>query len=86
MPMPDLIDVSINSVFPRTIMTSVTVTLIALMALFLFGGEVIPGFTVAMIWGVMLVGTYSTVFIATPILTSWLGTVRETARAPDRAR
>ncbi|MGL4294781.1 MAG: protein translocase subunit SecF, partial [Aestuariivirga sp.] len=82
MPLADLIDFSINSVLPRTIMTSVT-TLIALMALYLFGGEVIAGFTFAMIWGV-IVGTYSTFFIATPVLLL-LGTVRENAKAEARA-
>jgi preprotein translocase subunit SecF len=82
MPLADLIDFSINSVLPRTIMTSVT-TLIALLALYLFGGEVIAGFTFAMIWGV-IVGTYSTFFIATPVLLL-LGTVRENAKAEARA-
>ncbi len=82
MPLADLIDFSINSVLPRTIMTSVT-TLIALLALYLFGGEVIAGFTFAMIWGV-IVGTYSTFFIATPVLLL-LGTVRENARAEAKA-
>ena len=47
-------------------MTSLT-TLLALFALFYFGGEVIHGFTAAMIWGVF-VGTYSSVFIASPVL------------------
>ena len=47
-------------------MTSVT-TLLALVALYVFGGEVIRGFTFAMIWGVV-VGTYSSIFIATPML------------------
>ena len=64
--MADLINVSINETLARTIMTSVT-TLIALFCLFFFGGEVIKGFTFAMIWGV-LVGTYSTVYIASPVL------------------
>ena len=47
-------------------MTSIT-TLLALFSLYLFGGEVIKGFTFAMIWGV-LIGTYSSIFIASPIL------------------
>jgi preprotein translocase subunit SecF len=47
-------------------MTSLT-TLVALIALFFLGGPVIHGFTFAMIWGV-LVGTYSTIFVATPLL------------------
>jgi preprotein translocase subunit SecF len=66
MPLADLIDVSTNSVLPRTILTSLT-TLIALLALYIFGGEVIRGFNFAMIWGVF-VGTYSSIFIASPVL------------------
>ena len=50
----------------RTIMTSLT-TLLALLALFVFGGEVVRGFVSAMIWGV-LVGTYSSIFIASPLI------------------
>lgn len=66
MPMVDLIDQSLNETLARTLMTSLT-TLLALLALFVFGGPVIRGFTFAMIWGV-LIGTYSTVFIASPLL------------------
>ena len=66
MRLPDLIDLSMNEVLPRTILTSAT-TLIALIALFVFGGEVIRSFTAAMIFGVV-VGTYSSIFIAGPIL------------------
>jgi len=66
MPMIDLLDLSINHTLSRTVLTSVT-TLLALVALYVFGGEVIRGFTFAMIWGV-LIGTYSSVFIASPIL------------------
>ncbi|MCB2053542.1 MAG: protein translocase subunit SecF [Geminicoccaceae bacterium] len=66
MPMLELLDLSINETLARTLMTSLT-TLLALVALWAFGGEVIRGFTLAMIWGV-LVGTYSTVYIATPVL------------------
>ena len=66
MPLDELIDLSINSMLSRTIMTSVT-TLIALGALFIFGGEIIRSFTAAMIWGVV-VGTYSSIFVAGPAL------------------
>ncbi len=66
MPLPELLDVSINDTLSRTLMTSLT-TLLALIALYTFGGEVIRGFTFAMIWGVV-VGTYSSIFIASPIL------------------
>lgn len=83
MPLADLIDFSINSVLPRTLLTSVT-TLIALTSLYIFGGEVIRGFTFAMIWGV-LVGTYSSIFIASPVLIL-LGTNREGAREQAKAK
>ncbi|MDG1708806.1 MAG: protein translocase subunit SecF [Emcibacteraceae bacterium] len=63
---PDLVNVSLNETLARTIMTSLT-TLLALGALFYFGGEAIHGFTAAMIWGVF-VGTYSSIFIASPVL------------------
>ncbi len=69
-PLPELIDLSINQMLSRTILTSVS-TLVALAALYIFGGEVIRGFTFTMIWGV-IVGTYSSIFIAAPILI-WLG-------------
>ena len=65
-PLEELIDLSINQMLPRTILTSVS-TLVALLALYFFGGEVIRGFTFTMIWGV-IVGTYSSVFIAAPLL------------------
>jgi preprotein translocase SecF subunit len=64
--MPELLDRSLNETLARTLMTSLT-TLIALAALFVFGGPVIRDFTFAMMWGVV-VGTYSSIFIATPLL------------------
>jgi preprotein translocase subunit SecF len=82
MPLADLIDFSINSVLPRTILTSVT-TMLALIALYSFGGEVLRGFTFTMIWGV-LIGTYSSIFIASPVLIL-LGTVREQVSKSARA-
>ena len=66
LPLVDLLNQSINQTLSRTILTSVT-TLIALLSLYIFGGEVIRGFTFAMIWGVVI-GTYSSVCIASPIL------------------
>ncbi len=66
MPLPDLFNKSINETLARTVMTSVT-TLLALGSLYLFGGEVISGFTAAMIWGVFI-GTYSSIFVAVPFL------------------
>ena len=67
MPMPDLLNVSVNSTLSRSIITHVTVTL-ALLALYLFGGQAIHSFTATMMFGVVLVGTYTSVFIAAPIL------------------
>ena len=64
--LPVLLDVAINETLSRTVMTSVT-TMLALIALYVLGGEVIRGFTFAMVWGV-LVGTYSSIFIASPLL------------------
>jgi preprotein translocase subunit SecF len=75
MNLADLLDFSINSVLPRTLLTSIC-TLIALLALYIFGGEVIRGFAFAMIWGVF-VGTYSSIFVAVPVL-MLLGLPRET--------
>ena len=66
MPLGDLLDLSVNETMSRTIMTVGTVFM-ALLALYFFGGEVIRGFTFAMLVGV-LVGTYSSVFIAAPFL------------------
>ena len=63
---PELLDISINQTLSRTLMTSVT-TLIALGALFVFGGPVVHDFAGAMIWGV-LIGTYSSIFVAGPLL------------------
>jgi preprotein translocase subunit SecF len=66
MALREVINLSLNDTLSRTLLTSVT-TLIALLILFFFGGEVIKGFSFGMIWGV-LVGTYSSIFIATPLL------------------
>ncbi len=67
MPMPELLNASINSTLSRSIITHVTVTL-ALLALLLFGGKAIHSFTATMMFGVVLVGTYTSIFIAAPIL------------------
>jgi preprotein translocase subunit SecF len=67
LPMPDLLNISINSTLSRSIITHLTVTL-ALLALFLFGGHAIHSFVTTMMFGVVLVGTYTSVFIAAPIL------------------
>jgi preprotein translocase subunit SecF len=65
--MADLLNVSVNATLSRSIITHVTVTL-ALLALLLFGGHAIHSFTATMMFGVVLVGTYTSVFIAAPIL------------------
>jgi preprotein translocase subunit SecF len=80
MPMPELLNESINSTLSRSIITHVTVTL-ALLALLVFGGHAIHSFTAVMIFGVVLVGTYTSIFIAAPILI-YLG-VGEHRDAPD---
>ncbi|WP_417463450.1 protein translocase subunit SecF [Kordiimonas sp.] len=69
LPLEDLINLSLNQTLSRTLMTSLT-TLLALLALYFLGGAVIQGFTAAMIWGVV-VGTYSSVFVASPLLLSF---------------
>jgi preprotein translocase SecF subunit len=66
MPLPELVDRSINETLARTLMTSLT-TLLALVALIVFGGPVIRDFTIAITWGV-LIGTYSTVYVAAPLV------------------
>jgi preprotein translocase subunit SecF len=84
MPMPDLLNVSINSTLSRSIITHVTVTL-ALLSLLLFGGQAIHSFTATMMFGVVLVGTYTSVFIAAPMLIYLgVGTTRgASAETPD---
>jgi preprotein translocase SecF subunit len=66
MPLPELIDRSINETLARTLMTSLT-TLLAVLALVVAGGPVIRGFTIAMIWGI-LVGTFSSIYVASPMV------------------
>jgi preprotein translocase subunit SecF len=66
MELQELLNVSLNETLSRTILTSVT-TMLALLVLFFFGGQVIKGFSFAMIWGV-LVGTYSSIWVAAPLL------------------
>ncbi len=78
-PMPELLTLSINDTLSRTVMTSLT-TLIALASLFFLGGEGIHGFSAAMIWGIF-VGTYSSIFIASPILL-WVELRREPDTSP----
>jgi len=67
MSMPDLLNASVNATLSRSIVTHVTVAM-SLLALLLFGGQAIHSFTATMMFGVVLVGTYTSVFIASPIL------------------
>jgi preprotein translocase subunit SecF len=78
MPLAELLNLSVNETLSRTLMTSAT-TLVALIALYVLGGEVIRGFTFAMIWGVVI-GTYSSIFVASVLLLR-LGVTRETIDA-----
>ncbi len=64
--MHDVLDMAINRTLTRTMLTSLT-TLLALIALFVFGGQVIRGFTMGLIWGVVI-GTYSSIGLAVPLL------------------
>lgn len=82
MPLQELIDLTINETLTRTVMTSGT-TLLSLVALFFFGGEVLRGFTGAIIFGI-LIGTYSSIFVAAPIL-MWTGVKRDWSKVKDTA-
>jgi preprotein translocase subunit SecF len=83
MPMTDLLNASINATLSRSIVTHLTVAL-SLLALLLFGGQAIHSFTATMLFGVVLVGTYTSVFIASPILIYLgVGTGRQTANATE---
>ena len=62
----ELTNTSINETLSRTLITSIT-TLLALLSIFFFGGEILKGFSLAMIFGVIF-GTYSSIYIANPIL------------------
>jgi len=66
MAIKDLINLALNSTLSRTTVTS-GLTLLSVLALALFGGEVIRGFSIAMIWGIVI-GTYSTICVAAPLL------------------
>ena len=66
LPLPDILNRAINDTLSRTIVTGLT-TLLALIALFMFGGEVIRGFVDALIFGI-IIGTHSSIFVAAPLL------------------
>ena len=81
MPMPDLLNASIKVTLSRSIVTHLTVSL-SLLALLLFGGPASRSFTATMMFGVVLVGTYTSVFIASPILI-YLGVGRTRQGGPE---
>ena len=79
-PLRDLCNLSVNETLSRTVMTSGT-TLMALIALLVFGGDVIRGFVFAMTWGV-IVGTYSSVYVAKNVVLM-LGVKRDWGKKDD---
>lgn len=80
-PLDTVINVSINEVLSRTIITSLT-TFLAALSLFIWGGEVLHDFSLAMCLGI-IVGTYSSIFVAPPLLVEWNAKVR---MKPDRKK
>ena len=82
LPLPDLLNKSVNETLSRTVMTSLT-TLLALFALYFLGGEVIRGFSFAMIWGV-IIGTYSSICLAVPLLL-YMNVQRRTTASADKS-
>jgi preprotein translocase subunit SecF len=89
MPIDELLNISVNSTLSRSVITHVTVTL-ALLSLLFFGGPAIHSFTAAMTFGAVLVGSYTSIFIAAPILIYLgVGTTRrhsEDTAEPDSGR
>ncbi|MBV9152719.1 MAG: protein translocase subunit SecF, partial [Alphaproteobacteria bacterium] len=83
MPFRDLINLALNETLSRTILTVSTVAL-AVLALLFFGGEVLRGFSIAMLWGIVI-GTYSSLFIAAPLLYYVQPNRRAVARERDTA-
>ena len=81
-PLVDVLNLSINDTLSRTFMTSFT-TLVALIALIVLGGDVIRGFVFAMTWGI-IVGTYSSVFVASKVLL-YLGVKRDWTKSDGSA-
>lgn len=81
MPSRELIDLALNGTLSRTLLTSGT-TLLALLAIFVLGGPVLRGMSFALIWGVV-VGTYSSIFVASSLLLAMPDTWRHTRKATD---
>jgi len=84
MPFRELINLALNETLSRTILTVSTVAL-AVLSLLFFGGEVLKGFSIAMLWGIVI-GTYSSLFIAAPIIYYIQPNRRVTAREPADAK
>jgi preprotein translocase subunit SecF len=80
----ELINLALNETLSRTILTVSTVAL-AVLSLLFFGGEVLKGFSIAMLWGIVI-GTYSSLFIAAPIIYYIQPNRRATARDPADAK
>ena len=78
----EIADLSINDTLARTIITSVT-TLLALLSIFILGGEILRGFSFAMILGV-LIGTYSSIFVASPMLKFFKVTYKTLEKEEDK--
>jgi preprotein translocase subunit SecF len=83
-PLETLLNDSVNQTLSRTVLTS-GLTLIAVVSLFLFGGEVLRGFSFALVVGV-IVGTYSSIFVASPLLLWWQNFVAARSNSQRRAR
>lgn len=81
--LPELLNTSINQTLSRTIITSGT-TFLAVLGLFLFGGEVLRGFSFTLVVGT-IVGTYSTMFVAVPLVAFWYGRKARPAASTAKA-
>ena len=68
-PLPDLVNRSINQTLSRTVLTS-GLTFLTVLSLYIFGGEVLKGFSFALVIGI-LIGTYSSIAVASPMLVAW---------------
>ncbi len=83
MPLIELLNMSINETLSRTVLTAST-TFLAVLALYIFGTEVIRGFSFAMLFGI-LIGTWSSIFVASPFLL-WIGVKRDWSGAVAKTR
>jgi preprotein translocase SecF subunit len=81
MPLSEVLNLSLNETWSRTVMTSLT-TLLALLAIYFFGGPVVSGFALAMIVGGVVCGTYSSIYVAGAVVL-WLGVKRDWSKAAD---